>query len=187
MKNLVFLPNIDLGNGRNSSYHYSVDSWKRWSEKNDVEFIVWEDLIYPIDYMKITWQRYYMFDILEANDIEYDQILMVDADTIIHPNCPNFFEETDRKYCGVQVDGCFEWVTRSIKGFGDKLFNGNRIKPWRYINGGFQILNSEHKYFFRSEERRVGKECRSRRIQIKSWRPSILFNVALTKQFSIIC
>ena len=148
MKNLVFLPNIDLGNGRNSSYHYSVDSWKRWSEENDVEFIVWEDLIYPIDYMKITWQRYYMFDILEANDIEYDQILMVDADTIIHPNCPNFFEETDRKYCGVQVDGCFEWVTRSIKGFGDKLFNGNRIKPWRYINGGFQILNSEHKHFF---------------------------------------
>ena len=51
MKNTVFLPNIDLGNGRNNAYHYSVDSWKRWCEKNDVEFIVWEDLIYPIDYM----------------------------------------------------------------------------------------------------------------------------------------
>ena len=32
--------------------------------------------------MKITWQRYYLFDILEANSIEYDQVLMVDADTI---------------------------------------------------------------------------------------------------------
>ena len=62
--------------------------------------------------MKITWQRYYVFDILEANDIDYNQILMVDADTIVHPDCPNFFELTDSKYCGVMNDGCYEWVTR---------------------------------------------------------------------------
>ena len=28
MKNVVFIPNIDLGNGRNSSYNYSIQSWK---------------------------------------------------------------------------------------------------------------------------------------------------------------
>ena len=72
--------------------------------------------------MKITWQRYYLFDILEANNIEYDQVLMVDADTIVHPNCPNFFEETDGKYCGVINDGCYEWVTRSIRDFNRELF-----------------------------------------------------------------
>jgi|TARA_R100001510_G_C7636764_1_gene194833 lipopolysaccharide biosynthesis glycosyltransferase len=150
MKNVVFIPNINLGNGRSDSYKYSVSSWKHWCDKNDVELIVWEDLIYPVDYMKITWQRYYMFDILEANDVDYDQILMVDADTIVHPDCPNFFNETDRKYCGVQVDGCYEWVTRSIRGFGDMLFEGKRIHPWRYINGGFQIVNKNHKSFFES-------------------------------------
>jgi len=146
--NIVFIPNIDLKNGRSTPYHYSVDSWKRWCDKNDCELVVWNDLLYPVDYMKITWQRYYLFDILESNDIEYDQILMVDADTIVHPECPNFFEETERKYCGVQVDGCYEWVVRSIKGFGDELFNGDRIKPWEYINGGFQIVNETHRHFF---------------------------------------
>jgi len=148
MKNIVFIPNIDLGNGRNNSYHYSIKSWKEWCDKNDCELLVWEDLLYPVDYMKITWQRYYLFDILEANDIDYDQILMVDADTIVHPDCPNFFEETNNKYCGVRVDGCYEWVLRSIRGFGDELFDGMRIHPWNYINGGFQIVNKNHKKFF---------------------------------------
>jgi hypothetical protein len=148
MKNIVFIPNIDLGNGRSNSYHYSIDSWRYWCNKNNCELIVWEDLLYPVDYMKITWQRYYMFDILEANDIKYNQILMVDADTVVHPDCPNFFNETDGKYCGVKVDGCYEWVSRSIRGFGDALFNGTRIKPWNYINGGFQIVNKSHRSFF---------------------------------------
>lgn len=148
MKNIVFIPNIKMGDGRNNSYHYSVDSWKRFCEKNDCELLVWEDLLFPIEYMKITWQRYYLFDFLEENEIEYNQILMADADTIVHPDCPNFFDETDNKYCGVMNDGCYEWVLRSIRGFGDELFDGHRIRPHRYINGGFQIVNKSHRWFF---------------------------------------
>ena len=74
---------------------------------------------------------------------------MVDADTIVHPDCPNFFEETDNKYCGVVNNGCYEWVTRSISGFGDELFGGKRINQWNYINGGFQIINKNHKDFYK--------------------------------------
>ena len=148
MKNIVFIPNIKMGDGRNNSYHYSVQSWKAWCDKNDCELLVWEDLLFPVDYMKITWQRYYLFDFLEENDIEYNQILMVDADTIVHPDCPNFFDESEGKYCGVMNDGCYEWVLRSIRGFGDDLFEGHRIRPHRYINGGFQIVNKEYRWFF---------------------------------------
>ena len=147
-KNIVFIPNIKMGDGRNDSYQYSVDSWKHFCEKNDCELLVWEDLLFPVDYMKITWQRYYLFDFLEENEIEYNQILMYYADTIVHPDCPNFFDETDGRYCGVMNDGCYEWVTRSIRDFGDKLFDGHRIMPHKYINGGFQIVNKEHRWFF---------------------------------------
>tara|TARA_Y100000034_G_scaffold12174_1_gene12776 strand:- start:2506 stop:3279 length:774 start_codon:yes stop_codon:yes gene_type:complete len=148
-KNLVFIPNIDLGNGRNNPYHYSVRSWKKWCQKNDVELFVLEDLIFPIERMKITFQRYYLFDILEDNNIEYDQVLMVDADTIVHPDCPNFFEETEHKYCGVMNDGCYEWISRSIKSYHDFMFsNQDMIKPWNYINGGFQIVNKKYRQFF---------------------------------------
>tara|TARA_Y100000034_G_scaffold113641_1_gene148873 strand:+ start:97 stop:864 length:768 start_codon:yes stop_codon:yes gene_type:complete len=149
MKNVVFMLNIDLGNGRSTPYHYSIKSWNKWCNKNEVDLFVLEDLLFPVDRMKITFQRYYLFDILEENDIDYDQILMVDSDTIIHPDCPNFFEETENKYCGVMNDGCYEWVSRSIKSYHDFMFpDQERIKPWNYINGGFQVVNKKHKQFF---------------------------------------
>ena len=149
-KNIVFIPNIKLGDGkRSNAYQYSIDSWKEFCSKNNCELLVWEDLLFPIEHMKITWQRYYLFDILESNNIKYDQVLMVDADTIVHPDCTNFFNETDYKYCGVMNDGCYEWVTRSIRDFNQELFPGSKPPhPWEYINGGFQIVNKKHKKFF---------------------------------------
>ncbi len=150
MKNIVFIPNIKIGDGeRSRSYDYSIKSWKHFCDKHDCELLIWEDLLFPVEEMKITWQRYYLFDILIANKINYDQVLMVDADTIVHPNCPNFFLETDHKYCGVMNDGCYEWVTRSIRDFNNELFRiDNPPNPWTYINGGFQIVNKEHRKFF---------------------------------------
>jgi len=32
-KNVVFIPNIDLEDGRNKSYSYSINSWKKWCDK----------------------------------------------------------------------------------------------------------------------------------------------------------
>jgi len=165
MKNVVFIPNINLGNGRSDSYKYSVSSWKQWCDKNDVELIVWEDLIYPVDYMKITWQRYYMFDILESNNIDYDQILIVDADTIVHPNCPNFFELTNHEYSVVKNNGSFEWTRRSMDGFSKLLFDSKvPFNVWDYFNCGFQIVNEKHKDFFEY----VKKYYESNRLNVQS-------------------
>ena len=148
-KNIVFIPNIDLGNGRNNSYHYSIKSWKHFCDKNDCELLVWEDLIYPVDYMKVTWQRFYLFDILEQNEIDYDQILLVDADTIVHPDCPNFFELTNHEYSAVVNNGSFEWVKRSVEQYSELMFDNEiPFNIWEYINCGFQIVNKKHKSFF---------------------------------------
>ena len=35
MKNVVFIPNINLGDGRNNSYNYSIKSWKYWCDKKN--------------------------------------------------------------------------------------------------------------------------------------------------------
>ena len=150
MKNIVFIPNINLGNNRNTPYHYSIKSWKKWSEQyNDIEVIEWDEAIMDPNEFKITLQRYWVHDILKHNEVEYEQVLIVDADTIIHPNCPNFFNETKGKF-GVTVNnGCYEWVTRSIKQWGNTLFpNEPKIKPWKYFNGGFQITSKEHIPFY---------------------------------------
>ena len=145
---------IDLnGDGRYAStrrlpYQYSIKSWERWCEKNDCELFVLTDLLLPKEQMAICWQRYYLFDILDANEIEYDQILLVDADTIVHPDCPNFFEMTDRKMCGVHNEGSYDWIIRSIENYGKYFFNGHVMDFWKYIDCGFVVVNETHRDFF---------------------------------------
>ena len=59
MKNLIFMMDIDLkGEGRyvssrRLSYKYSIDSWKRWIEKNDCELFVLNDLVLEHEKMGI--------------------------------------------------------------------------------------------------------------------------------------
>ena len=154
MKNIVFMMDIDLaGEGRYAStrrlpYQYSIKSWEKWCEKNDCELFVLTDLLLPKEEMAICWQRYYLFDILDANDIKYDQILSVDADTIVHPDCPNFFEMTDREMCGVHCEGSYDWIIRSIENYGKYFFNGHVMDFWKYIDCGFVIVNEKHRDFF---------------------------------------
>jgi len=146
---------IDLrGEGRWSSsrrtpYQYSIKSWTKWCEKNNCELFVLNDLLMPHEAMGICWQRYYLFDILEANDIKYDQVCMVDADTIIHPECPNFFNSTDHKLCSVHNDGSYDWVIRSIENYSKYFFQGHLMPIENYIDCGFIIVNESHKQFFK--------------------------------------
>ena len=53
--------------------------------------------------------------------INYDKVFMNDANSIVHWNCPDFFKETEGKFSAVMNDGCYEWVSRSIKKYGDFL------------------------------------------------------------------
>jgi len=153
-KNIVFIPNINLGNGRNNPYHYSIKSWKYWCDKNDIRLVEWTDPITDTNILKVTLQRYWVHDILEHNDIEYNQVLIVDADTIIHPDTPNFFKETNDKFSVVRNNGCYEWVTRSIENWGNALFSDQpKIKTWQYFNGGFQITNKSHIPFYKEVQK----------------------------------
>ena len=148
MENVVFIPNIDLGNNRSNPYHYSIKSWKKWCDKNNVILFEWKDAVLDTKNFPITFQRYLVFDILDQHKVQYDQILMVDSDTIIHPETPDFFKLTDRKYCGVLDNGCWEWTGRSLRHYKD-IFNNFKIDRGLYFNGGFQIINEDHKGFFK--------------------------------------
>jgi hypothetical protein len=155
-KNVVFMMDIDLkGEGRYASsrrapYQFSINSWQKWCDKHDAELFLMTDLLMDYNEMAICWQRYYLFDILNANDIDYDQILMVDADTIVHPDCPNIFEMSDRKLVGVHCDASYEWVLRSLENYSKYTFNGFMPKWWNYIDCGFILVNNSHQAFFKT-------------------------------------
>jgi len=150
MKNIIFMIDIKIGDkpNRTDAYQYSINSWKKWAERNDAKVITLTVPLTDPKEMSLTWQRYHLFDLLDNNKTEYDQILMVDSDTIVHPNCPNFFDISERKFCGVHNQGSYDWLFRSMENYSKYLFGGYMFDFTQYINGGFQIVNKDHRPFF---------------------------------------
>lgn len=158
MKNVVFIVDITLKGSqrdvgrwaetRSDPYVFCTKAWKKWCDKNDCELFVLNEEVLPHSEMPVSWQRYYVFDLLEANEIDYDQVMYVDADTIPHPDCPNVFEMSDRKFCFVHNEGSYDWILRSIENYSKYFFDGYMI-PWcDYFDSGMMIFNKDHKEFF---------------------------------------
>ena len=150
MNNIVFIINVEKPGQSKPEYQYSINSWKHWCEKVGAELFVLDQPLVDMDEMHIIWQRYFLFDLLDHNEIKYDQILLVDADTIVHPECPDFFKETDHEYCLVHDDGSYDWILRGMEHYEKRIFTGEWFPFWEYGNSGFQIVNIKHRPFFDS-------------------------------------
>lgn len=154
MKNVVFMMDVDLkGEGRWAStrtapYRFSINSWRHWCKKNNVELFVLNEPLVDYKEMGLCWQRYYLFDVLDSNNIEYDQVAIVDADTIIHPECPNFFDLTNNLFTAVHNEGSYDWILRSLENYSYHIFSGYMSNWWEYFNCGFMVVNKSHKSFF---------------------------------------
>lgn len=151
MKNIIFLINIKNPNRplRDQMYELSIQSWKRWALKNNSEVLVLDEPVVALTEMTPIIQRHYVFDILDHNNIEYDQICMVDADTIVHPNCPNFFELSEHKFCAVHNDGDYDWLCRSVENYEFEFYGSSIVSQdsiWKYFNAGFLITNKSYKW-----------------------------------------
>jgi len=149
-KNIVFIVNLEeqKKQGRGTPYHYSISSWDIWCKKNDCELFVLTERIYPENYMNANWHKLYVFQLLDDSGIDYDQILIVDADTIIHPNAPNIFELSKRKFCAVHNYGSYDWICRSIENYKKHLFPNVEVPLFEYFNSGIIICNKSHKNFY---------------------------------------
>ena len=94
-KNIIFIPCVpskhlsDVDNYK----ELSLSTWRHYTNRIGAELMIMDTPLRNPDEMKITWQRWYVHDILESNNVEYDNIFMVDVDTMIHWNAPNIFEE----------------------------------------------------------------------------------------------
>lgn len=143
-KNIVFFTVMDQAPDNMEYKKWCFESWKHWCDNHNVEIFILDTPLYSKELMKPTWQRWHVLEILEANNIEYDQVALVDADTLIHPEAPNFFELTDHEFCGVHDDLMVEWVHNSIKGYKD-MFPDVDLNWTKYFNCGFVVINEKHK------------------------------------------
>lgn len=148
MKNIVFITNIKnpLKPERSELYNLSIESWKIWCEKNNCELFVLDEPLMDLSEMTPIYYRHYWPNLLP--DVTSQQICTVDADTIIHPLTPNFFELTDNQFCGVHNDGDYDWIIRSIENYQyefPEIFT-KKFNIWKYINSGFMITNKNFQF-----------------------------------------
>lgn len=143
--NKVLLTNIKgTSVDRNTAYSLSIDSWKRWCDKNEAECLVLDEPLFDPIEMSPIYFRHYWHRLLDLQDDE--QLCLVDADTIIHPNCPNFFLETEGKFAAVHNDGDYDWIIRSIENYQYefKEYFKKDFNIWNYINCGFMVTNKKY-------------------------------------------
>ena len=141
-KNVVFITSIK-GLVDTSYESYCLSTWRWWCEKNNVELFILNEELTDSKYMKPTWQRWYVLDILELNNINYDQVAMVDVDTMVKWDTPNFFEMTDNKFSAVVDNDNIGWIKQSIDGY--RHFFKSNLDWTGYFNCGFVVLNRKHK------------------------------------------
>ena len=143
-KNIVFFTSMDKAPDVLDYKEWCYRSWEVWCKKNDVEIFVLDQELRDRNTMKPTWQRWHVLEILEHNGIEYDQVALVDIDTMIHPDAPNFFKLTDRGFGVVGEDVMVEWIHNSITGYQD-MFPDVHFDWTTYWNNGFIVINEAHK------------------------------------------
>lgn len=151
MKNVVFIVNIKNPQNisRSDPYMHSINSWNHWCKKHGYELVTLEQEVYSFDVMNPNWHKLLVFDLLENSGIDYDKILIVDADTIVHPDAPNILDTVGEKYTVVRNYGSMSWVCRSYENYKEVLFPEVEYSPLDYFNSGFIILNKSHKEFYR--------------------------------------
>jgi len=149
-KNIVFIVNLGEKKkaGRNVPYHFSIKSWDIWCKTNNAELFILTERIYSEEFMNANWHKIFALNLLEANNIDYDQVLIVDADTIIHPHAPNVFEQSENKFCVVHNYGSYDWVCRSIENYKKHLFPNVDVPLFEYFNSGVIVCNKTHKDFY---------------------------------------
>jgi lipopolysaccharide biosynthesis glycosyltransferase len=156
-KNIIFLINVTHnkkfqggGNTLQGAFEWSFKSWSHYAKRYGAEIFVLDEPLFDVEYMKPNWFKMYILDILEANEIDYDQVLYVDYDTIVTPTAPNVFELTNHKFCAVRNFGDMDWVCRSIENYSKYVFNGFTFPYYNYFNSGVMIFNKKHKPLFDS-------------------------------------
>ena len=73
-KNIVFIPaiqNAPTADGHDDMAYkeFALNTWKWWCDKNDVDLFLMTEPVTDSKEMSATWQRYWMYDVLEHNKV----------------------------------------------------------------------------------------------------------------------
>lgn len=121
---------------------YSKVSWVLWCDRHNVSFVVLDSPCTDDTFKDLspTYQRW-----MQALELlkKYDRILLIDADTIVKWDAPNFFTQVPYgSFAGV-IDPSIEWLPRSLHYY-SPVFPGVTVPVDEYFNCGMIMLDRTH-------------------------------------------
>lgn len=141
--NILFFTALKANDPNMMAYQeWSLKTWSHYAKKYNCELIVLQDALYDTEWMRPTWQRWYVYDILEHNNIEYNQVALIDIDTMVRWDTPDIFKLSEGRYTGVIDDLSIEWLYNSIVGY-KEYFPDVDLQWDKYINNGVLVLPKE--------------------------------------------
>ena len=154
-KNLVVVPNFKDDPNREDRVFVknSIFLWEQWCKKFDHNFLVIEEPVCDFDSLRVEMQKMWIMDILDHNEVNYDQVLVVDYDTYPIPNCPDIFEVAGGEFGAALDNGFGPQLNRSMTMYREHWFPHitTQMLNWdNYLNGGLLVYNKKHKVLFKA-------------------------------------
>lgn len=148
MKNVLFFTSLKANDPNLDAYkEWSLLTWRYYAKKHNLELFILEEPLTDTEIMRPTWQRWYVYDLLEASGItDIGRIAMIDIDTMVRWDTPNIFDIAGDYYAGVIDDLSIEWIWNSIQGY-KHFFPDVQLDWFNYINNGILVLPSNGKEF----------------------------------------
>lgn len=141
--NILFFTALKANDPNMMAYQeWSLRTWNYYANKHNCKLVVLQEPLQDVEMMRPTWQRWYVYEILEQSGIEYDQVALIDIDTMVRWDTPNIFELSEGRYTGVIDDLSIEWIYNSINGY-KEYFPDVNLQWDKYINNGVLVLPKE--------------------------------------------
>jgi len=139
-KNILFFTFLKANDSNVSNYvEWALNTWKHYAKRHNCEIFILEEALHDTEWMRPTWQRWYVYDLLKANNIAYNQVALIDVDTMVKWDAPDIFELSENNYSGVRDDVSVGWNCNSIDGY-KRFFPEVNLEWDNYINNGVLVL-----------------------------------------------
>ena len=124
---------------KSQGYEYGIKAWQKTANSWRADFILSKG-----DTSLGLRPQFEKYNISQYFDI-YGRVLVVDADTIPHPNCPLIFRTSGYELVtAVPNFGSLEWVFRGIENYQKAFFPNVSLDCSDYINTGLMMFSSNH-------------------------------------------
>jgi len=147
-KNCIVMVAIQEDTSKHNHKKYfevSKECWQSYCKKHNIDFIVIDKKLPDVKFC--VWHKEFVFDFIGD---KYEKIALVDFDTMVHWNAPNFFDLYNDEFCGVLENENLFWIDNSLTAFQSSFTELKNIKISlsEYINGGILFFHKSHKQFF---------------------------------------